>query len=164
MGSLIITASEVDASNASVMMMDPWFVTNDYFCHDGIDAITTFLWKTLARDQISFQSWSNHLICKNNLFINWNLPQEDILPLICGQNYCQLTSPVAQWAQSPSVWGEPLFGPRRQIHCMHAVSLLLNLGAAWQGRSMLFSDEQKLLFEGWKKGFVKNTKLDFMIR
>jgi hypothetical protein len=26
---------------------------------------------------------------------------------------------------------------------------------------MLFSDEQKLLFEGDKKGFVKNTKLDF---
>jgi hypothetical protein len=22
-------------------------------------------------------------------------------------------------------------------------------------------NEQKLLFEGWKKGFVKNTKLDF---
>ncbi len=42
-----------------------------------------------------------------------------------------------------------------------AVSLLLNLEAARQGRSMLFSDEQKLLFEGGKKGFVKNTKLDF---
>jgi hypothetical protein len=27
---------------------------------------------------------------------------------------------------------------------------------------MLFSDEQKLLFEGRKKGFAKNTKLDFM--
>jgi hypothetical protein len=43
-----------------------------------------------------------------------------------------------------------------------AVSLLLNLETAQQGRSMLFSDEQKLLFEGWKKGFVMNTKLDFM--
>jgi hypothetical protein len=43
-----------------------------------------------------------------------------------------------------------------------AVSLLLNLEAARQGRSMLFSDEQKLLFEGGKKGFAKNTKLDFM--
>jgi hypothetical protein len=43
-----------------------------------------------------------------------------------------------------------------------AVSLLLNLGAAQQGRSMLFSDEQKLLFEGWKKGFVKNAKFDFL--
>jgi hypothetical protein len=42
-----------------------------------------------------------------------------------------------------------------------AVSLLLNLEAARQGRSMWFSDEQKLLFEGGKKGFVKNTKLDF---
>jgi hypothetical protein len=41
------------------------------------------------------------------------------------------------------------------------VSLLLNLGAAQQGRSMLFSDEQKLLFEGWKKGFVMDTKLEF---
>jgi hypothetical protein len=43
-----------------------------------------------------------------------------------------------------------------------AVSLLLNLEAARQGRSMLFSDEQKLLFKGGKKGFVKNAKLDFM--
>ncbi len=43
-----------------------------------------------------------------------------------------------------------------------AVSLLLNLGAAQQGRSMLFPDEQKLLFEGGEKGFAKNTKLDFM--
>jgi hypothetical protein len=43
-----------------------------------------------------------------------------------------------------------------------AVSLLLNLGAAQQGRSVLFSDEQRLLFEGRNKGFVMNTKLDFM--
>ncbi len=39
---------------------------------------------------------------------------------------------------------------------MAAVSLLLNLEAARQGRSVLFSDEQKLLFEGWKKGFVNS--------
>ncbi len=39
---------------------------------------------------------------------NWNLPQEDISPIICGQNYCQLSSPVAQWAQSPSVQGGSL--------------------------------------------------------
>ncbi len=45
-----------------------------------------------------------------------------------------------------------------------AVRLLLNLEVARQERSMLFSDEQKLLFEGGKKGFVKNTKLDFMRR
>jgi hypothetical protein len=45
-----------------------------------------------------------------------------------------------------------------------AISLLLNQGAARQGRSALFSDEKKLLFEGWKKGFVMNTKLDFMRR
>jgi hypothetical protein len=44
---------------------------------------------------------------------------------------------------------------------MRAVSLLLNLGAAKQGRSVMFSDEQKLLFEGWKKGFVMNTKSGF---
>jgi hypothetical protein len=31
-----------------------------------------------------------------------------------------------------------------------AVSLLLNLGAARQGRSVLFSDEQKLRFKGWR--------------
>jgi hypothetical protein len=36
--------------------------------------------------------------------------------------------------------------------------------AARQGRSVLFSDEQKLLFEGSKKGFAKNTKSDFMRR
>jgi hypothetical protein len=45
-----------------------------------------------------------------------------------------------------------------------AVSLLHNLGAARRGRSVLFSDEQKLFFEGWKKGFVMDTKLDFMRR
>jgi hypothetical protein len=38
---------------------------------------------------------------------------------------------------------------------------LLNLAAAQQGRSVLFSDEQKIFFEGGKKGFVKNTELDF---
>jgi hypothetical protein len=42
------------------------------------------------------------------------------------------------------------------------VSDLLNLEAARQGRSMLFSDEQQLLFKGDKMGFAKNTKLDFM--
>ncbi len=45
-----------------------------------------------------------------------------------------------------------------------ALNLLFNLEAARQGRSMLFSGEQKLLVEGWKKGFVKSTKLDFMRR
>jgi hypothetical protein len=45
-----------------------------------------------------------------------------------------------------------------------AVSLLLNLEVARQGRSVLFSDEQKLPFEGGKKGFAKNTKLDSMRR
>ncbi len=43
-----------------------------------------------------------------------------------------------------------------------AISLLLNIEAAQWGRSVLFSDEQKLLFKGGKKGFVKNTKLDFI--
>jgi hypothetical protein len=38
---------------------------------------------------------------------------------------------------------------------------LLNLEAAQQGKSVLLSGEQKLLFEGGKKGFAKNTKLDF---
>ncbi len=45
---------------------------------------------------------------------------------------------------------------------MPAVSLLFNLEAARGGRSVLFSDEQKLPFKGSKKGFAKNTKLDFM--
>ncbi len=60
--------------------------------------------------------------------------------------------------------------PRRQgspsveLSIDSAVSLLFNLGAARQWRSVLFSDEQKLLFEGWIKGFVKSTKLDFMSR
>jgi hypothetical protein len=35
-----------------------------------------------------------------------------------------------------------------------AVNLLFNLEAAQQGRSMLFSDEQKLLFKGRKRGFA----------
>ncbi len=57
--------------------------------------------------------------------------------------------------------------PRRQgspsveLSINSAVRLLFNLGAARQGRSVLFWDEQKLPLEGWKKGFVKNTKLDF---
>jgi hypothetical protein len=45
-----------------------------------------------------------------------------------------------------------------------AVSLVLNLEVAQQGRSVLFSDEQKLLVKGSKKGFAENTKLDFMRR
>ncbi len=58
--------------------------------------------------------------------------------------------------------------PRRQgspsveLSLDSAVSLLLILGAAPQGRSVLFSDEQKLWFEGSKMGFVTNTKLYFM--
>jgi hypothetical protein len=42
-----------------------------------------------------------------------------------------------------------------------AVSYLFYLRAAQQRRSVLFSDEQKLLFKGGKKGFAKNSKLDF---
>jgi hypothetical protein len=45
-----------------------------------------------------------------------------------------------------------------------AITLLLNLEAAQQGKSVMFSDKQKLLFKGGKKGFAKNTKLDFMSR
>jgi hypothetical protein len=54
--------------------------------------------------------------------------------------------------------------PSVELSIDSAVSLLLNQGAAQQGRSVLFSDEQKLLFKGWKKGFVMNTKLVFMRR
>jgi hypothetical protein len=35
-----------------------------------------------------------------------------------------------------------------------AVSLLINLETAQQGRSVLLSDEQRLLFEGREKGFA----------
>ncbi len=45
-----------------------------------------------------------------------------------------------------------------------AISLLLNLGAARRGRSVLFLDEQKLVFKGWTKGFVMYTKFDLMRR
>ncbi len=48
-----------------------------------------------------------------------------------------------------------------ELSIKNAVSPLLNLEAAQQGRSVLFSDEQKLLFERRKKGFAQNTKLDF---
>ncbi len=57
--------------------------------------------------------------------------------------------------------------PRRQgsssveLSVDSALSLLITLEAAQQGRSVLFSDEQKLLFQGWKKRFVKTAKLDF---
>jgi hypothetical protein len=52
--------------------------------------------------------------------------------------------------------------PPSAAAAMPAVSLLLNLKAARRGRSVLFSDEQRLLFEGGKKGFVTNTKFDFL--
>jgi hypothetical protein len=42
-----------------------------------------------------------------------------------------------------------------------AVSLLINLETAQRGRSVLLLDEQKLLVNEKKKGFAKNTKLDF---
>jgi hypothetical protein len=45
-----------------------------------------------------------------------------------------------------------------------AVGLLLNLETAGQGRSVLLSDEQNLLLTETKKGFVENTKTDFMRR
>ncbi len=35
-----------------------------------------------------------------------------------------------------------------------AISLLINLETAQQGRSVLLSDEQRLLFEGRKRGFA----------
>jgi hypothetical protein len=60
-----------------------------------------------------------------------------------------------------ALFQEPVAGVKR---IDFAVSLLLNLEAAQQGRSVLFSAEHKLLFEGGKKGFIKNTKLDFMRR
>jgi hypothetical protein len=53
------------------------------------------------------------------------------------------------WKKSPK-WGKFAKNSGKEI----AVSLLLNLDAAQQGRSMLFSDKQKLLFEGRKKGFA----------
>ncbi len=40
-----------------------------------------------------------------------------------------------------------------------AVSLLSNLEAAQRGRSLLFSDEQKLPFKGVKKGVLKRGLL-----
>jgi hypothetical protein len=51
--------------------------------------------------------------------------------------------------------------PQYKLSNDSALSLLITLEAAQQGRSVLFSDEQKLLFKGWKKGFDTNTKLDF---
>ncbi len=51
--------------------------------------------------------------------------------------------------------------PSAELSIDSALSLLITLEAAQQGRRVLFSDDQRLLFEGWKKGFVKNTKLDF---
>jgi hypothetical protein len=52
--------------------------------------------------------------------------------------------------------------PSVELSIDSALSLLINLEAIQQGRSMLFSGEQMLLFEGLKRGFVKNAKLDFM--
>ncbi len=63
-----------------------------------------------------------------------------------------------RWRVSPRRQGSPSV----ELLIDSALSLLINLEAAGQGRSVLFSDEQKLLFKGLKKGFVKNTKLNFM--
>jgi hypothetical protein len=43
-----------------------------------------------------------------------------------------------------------------------AVSLLINLETAQQGRSVLLSDEQRLLFKGRKKGVCLEYQMDFM--
>ncbi len=45
-----------------------------------------------------------------------------------------------------------------------AISLLLNLGGSMTRKEPAVLDEQKLLFEGSKKRFVKNTNLDLMRR
>jgi hypothetical protein len=42
-----------------------------------------------------------------------------------------------------------------------AIRLLLNLGAAQQGRSMLFSDEQKLLIRRLEKGVCYEHQIGF---
>jgi hypothetical protein len=42
-----------------------------------------------------------------------------------------------------------------------AISLLINLETARQGRSMLLSDEQRLLFEGRKKGVCLEYQIGF---
>ncbi len=61
MGGPIVTIAKVIARYASVMVVDPWFVANEYFCYDSIDAVTTFF-----LDQISLEGGSNHLSCKYN--------------------------------------------------------------------------------------------------
>ncbi len=51
-------------------------------------------------------------------------------------------------------------GTHKKTGC--EVRLLINLETAQHGRRVLLSDEQKLLVRERKKGFAKNTKLDFM--
>jgi hypothetical protein len=58
------------------------------------------------------------------------------------ENWRCRVSPRRQWSSSV------------ELSIDSVVNLLLNLGSAGGGWSMLFSDEQKLLFKGWKKGFV----------
>ncbi len=57
--------------------------------------------------------------------------------------------------------------PSVELSINSATSLLLNLGGSTTRKEhavFRWTDEQKLLFEGGKKGFVKTTKLDFMRR
>ncbi len=87
-----------------------------------------------------------------------------ISSILCPKNHCRHLTPWLLHHLNqlivPSRMGCVLLWI--QIQSESSVSLLLNLGAARQGRSVLLSDEQKLLLKGWKKGFVMITKLDFM--
>jgi hypothetical protein len=82
--------------------------------------------------------------------------------LTINHEYTKPVTPI--WTDAAQQALDDLKGAILSDSCLIAISLLLNLGAARQGRSVLFSDEQKLLFEGWKKGFVMNPKLDFIRR
>jgi hypothetical protein len=42
MGGPIVTIAEVIAGYACVVVVDPSFAANEYFCHVSIDAVTTF--------------------------------------------------------------------------------------------------------------------------
>ncbi len=68
MGYSIIAISKIDARNACTVVVYHGFITDKNLCHDSIDAIATFFWKTLARDQIVLWSQPNQPFCKNDLF------------------------------------------------------------------------------------------------
>ncbi len=67
MGCPIITITKVVSRKACVVVVDLRFIASEYFCHDCIDTIASFLGKTLSRNQVVLQSKPDHSFCIDDL-------------------------------------------------------------------------------------------------